>query len=74
MENLHTKKENVLRRKVEEALNANKRLKDVLERQKAARADQHGSSGRMAGAGERVRSWVNGEVRMRTDVLAFGQF
>ena len=37
MANLHTKQENVLRRKMEAAVAANKRLKDVIDKQKAAR-------------------------------------
>ncbi len=65
MENLHMKKENVLRRKVEEAINANKRLKDVLDRQKAARHQNNkGVGGGLVGAGDRVRSWLNDEVNV----------
>ena len=37
MATLHTKQQNVLRRKMEEAVAANKRLKDVIDKQKASR-------------------------------------
>jgi len=37
MANLNTKQQNVLRRKMEEAVAANKRLKDVIDKQKAAK-------------------------------------
>lgn len=37
MENFYNKKQNFLQRKMEEAVAANKRLKDILEKQKAAR-------------------------------------
>jgi kinesin family protein 4/21/27 len=60
MENLHTKQQNVLRRKMEEAFNVNKRLKDALEKQKASKFKV--GKGGMAGAGERVRNWLNEEL------------
>ena len=37
MATLHTKQQNVLKRKMEEAVAANKRLKDVIDKQKAAK-------------------------------------
>ena len=37
MESLHNKQQNVLRRKMEEAVAANKRLKEVFAKQKAAK-------------------------------------
>ena len=61
MESLHTKKENVLRRKMEEAMNVNKRLKDVIEKQKAAKKSSVVGKG-LEGAGKRVRTWINEEV------------
>ena len=63
MENMHVKRENVLKRKVEEATMANKRLKDVIDKQKAAAKMGNGRGG-LVGAGERVRNWVNEEVNV----------
>ena len=40
MANLNAKQQNVLRRKMEEAVAANKRLKDVIDKQKAAKKMQ----------------------------------
>ncbi len=50
MENMHVKRENVLKRKVEEATMANKRLKDVIDKQKAAAKMGNGRGG-LVGAG-----------------------
>ena len=61
METLHTKQKNVLQRKMEEAMASNKRLRDVLEKQKNARKisrDVIDSKGGLAGAAERMRSVV----------------
>jgi len=61
MENLHVKQQNVLRRKMEEAMASNKRLREVLEKQKNARKisrDVIDSKGGLAGAAERMRSVV----------------
>ena len=41
MATLHTKQQNVLKRKMEEAVAANKRLKDVIDKQKAAKKIGH---------------------------------
>lgn len=41
MATLHTKQQNVLKRKMEEAVAANKRLKDVIDKQKAAKKSGH---------------------------------
>ena len=41
MTTLHTKQQNVLKRKMEEAVSANKRLKDVIDKQKAAKKIGH---------------------------------
>ena len=60
MASLHTKQQNVLRRKMEEAVASNKRLRDVMEKQKAARKtsrDGDVKSG-LAGAAERMRNFV----------------
>lgn len=61
MENLHVKQQNVLRRKMEEAMASNKRLREVLEKQKNARKisrDVIDNKGGLAGAAERMRSVV----------------
>jgi len=71
MENLHTKQQNVVKRKLEEAQTMNKRLKDLLEKQKA-NAKHRGifanGRGGMEGAGERVRNWVNEEMNVVVSV------
>ena len=46
METLHSKQQNVLRRKMEEATALNKRLKDIMDKQKA-----NSKFGKGAGAG-----------------------
>jgi kinesin family protein 4/21/27 len=63
MESLHSKQQNVLRRKMEDANRINKRLKDVMEKQKAAKFGKiQSGAGGLAGAGERVRNWINEEM------------
>ncbi len=72
METLHLKKENVLRRKMEEAVNANKRLKDMLDKKKAASSSA--ALGRtLVGAGERVRTWIKDEIEMVMSVREAAQ-
>ena len=60
MTSLHTKQQNVLRRKMEEAVASNKRLRDVLEKQKAAKKTSKDGDvkGGLAGAAERMRNFV----------------
>ena len=60
MESLHAKQTNVMRRKMEEAVLSTKRLKDVIEKQKANKKvgkDINDKSG-LAGAAERMRNFV----------------
>lgn len=45
MNNLHSKQQNVLKRKMEEAVAVNKRLKDVIDKQKAAKKMNTGKKG-----------------------------
>ncbi|TRY68349.1 hypothetical protein TCAL_03053 [Tigriopus californicus] len=61
METLHTKQQTVLKRKMEEAISINKRLKEVIDKQKASRAMIAGRSG-LAGAGDRVRTLINEDL------------
>lgn len=61
METLHTKQQTVLKRKMEEAISINKRLKEVIDKQKASRAMIAGRSG-LAGAGDRVRNLINEDL------------
>ena len=44
METLHSKQQNVLRRKMEEATALNKRLKDIMDKQKAAKFGKVGGA------------------------------
>ena len=60
METLHAKQTNVMRRKMEEAVLSAKRLREVVEKQKAAKKvgkDVNDKSG-LAGAAERMRNFV----------------
>ena len=60
MESLHTKQQNVLRRKMEEAVASNKRLRDVMEKQRAAKKTSRDGDVKngLAGAAERMRNFV----------------
>jgi hypothetical protein len=71
MESLHAKQTNVMRRKMEEAVLSTKRLKDVIEKQKANKKvgkDINDKSG-LAGAAERMRNFV---TQVCTSVLLVG--
>ena len=61
METLHNKQQNVLRRKMEEAVARNQRLKEVLEKQKTRKKTMVGKHG-LAGAAERMRNLVSQEL------------
>ncbi|XP_042221301.1 chromosome-associated kinesin KIF4A-like [Homarus americanus] len=63
MERLHSKQQNVLRRKMEEAVAINKRLKDAMALQKAG-AEKRAASRDPGGAGNRIRSWLEGELEV----------
>lgn len=67
METLHAKQQNFMRRKIEETQAVNKRLRDAVEKQKAAKAQRAAAaSGRTAaanvGAGPRIRNWIQDEI------------
>ena len=71
METLHSKQQNVLRRKMEEATALNKRLKDIMDKQKAnskfgkiGGGASNAGAGGLAGAGERLRNWINEEMEV----------
>ena len=52
METLHSKQQNVLRRKMEEATALNKRLKDIMDKQKAnSKFGKAGGGGRASNTG-----------------------
>lgn len=68
METLHSKQQNVLRRKMEEAIVLNKRLKDVVDKQKASRAANAGKVHGLAGAGDRMRNWINEQMEVVVSV------
>merc|ERR1719158_1688953 len=58
----HERKQNVLKRRMEEVLAINKRLKDAQEKKASARATKAGAGTGLTGAGERVRGWVKTEM------------
>ena len=64
METMHVKQQNVLKRKMEEASMANKKLQDLIDKQKKAKKMKAGMSGKpgLVGAAERIRSMVNHEL------------
>jgi len=65
MSQKHERRENVLKRKMEEANATTKRLKDALAKKEAVRK-QKAPVGQAAltGAGERVRGWLSSEVEL----------
>ncbi|XP_047474960.1 chromosome-associated kinesin KIF4-like isoform X2 [Penaeus chinensis] len=65
MERLHSKQQNVLRRKMEEAIAINKRLKDAMALQKAG-AEKRAASRENASVGNRVKTWLEGELEVVT--------
>ena len=62
MESLHTKRQNVLQRKMEEAQLAKKRLEEIINKQKASKAKATVGKQGLAGAVERIRDMVNHEL------------
>merc|ERR1719239_886419 len=64
MERLHERRENVLRRKMEETVAVNKRLKVAMEKKKNARATRGENDKTLAGSGERVRGWISSELEV----------
>merc|ERR1719186_998816 len=63
MSQKHERRENVLKRKMEEANATTKRLKDALAKKEAVRK-QKSASGHvgLTGSGDRVRGWLSSEV------------
>ena len=65
MSQKHERRENVLKRKMEEANATTKRLKDALAKKEAVRKQKSASGpGGLSGAGERVRGWLSSEVEV----------
>merc|ERR1712142_728245 len=63
MSQKHERRENVLKRKMEEANATTKRLKDALAKKEAVRKQKVPSgTSTLSGAGERVRGWLSSEV------------
>ena len=56
----HERQQKVMKRRMEEVLAINKRLKDAQEKKAAARAGKPSTG--LTGAGERVRGWVKDEM------------
>ncbi|XP_071502973.1 chromosome-associated kinesin KIF4A-like [Diadema antillarum] len=67
MERQHEKTQNVLRRKMEEASAANKRLREALEKKKTARNQKDGGN-QLEGMGKRVKSWIDHELEVMVSV------
>merc|ERR1719420_53701 len=65
MSQKHERRENVLKRKMEEANATTKRLKDALVKKEAVRKQKmpSGLAG-LSGVGERVRGWLSSEVEL----------
>ncbi|XP_022086353.1 chromosome-associated kinesin KIF4A-like [Acanthaster planci] len=67
----HEKQESVLRRKMEEAAAANKRLKEALEKQKAVqkkRSEEKPEEKNMVGVAKRIKSWLDHELEVMVSV------
>ncbi|XP_055617712.1 chromosome-associated kinesin KIF4-like [Toxorhynchites rutilus septentrionalis] len=64
MRSVHDKQQNVLKRKVEEAVAVNKRLKDALERQKHVQAQRAAKAIGKPVRGADVTSWVDHELEL----------
>merc|ERR1719284_1555898 len=58
----HERKQNVLKRRMEEVLAINKRLKEAQAKKASARATKASAGVGLTGAGERVRGWVKTEM------------
>uniref|UniRef100_A0A6A7FV47 Chromosome-associated kinesin KIF4-like n=2 Tax=Hirondellea gigas TaxID=1518452 RepID=A0A6A7FV47_9CRUS len=65
MERLNSKQQNVLKRKIEEAVSINKRLKDAMALQKAC-ADKRANSRDTGSLQSRVKTWLDGELEFLT--------
>lgn len=59
----HERRENVMKRKVEEAVATSKRLKDAMAKKAEVKKMKDGKDpSALTGAGERVRGWISSEV------------
>ncbi|GJQ81405.1 kinesin-4B [Trypoxylus dichotomus] len=63
LETMHTRQQNVLKRKVEEAAAINKRLKDALAKRKAVQDMKANAKG------DRVVEWINHELELHVNTL-----
>ncbi|XP_022817436.1 chromosome-associated kinesin KIF4 isoform X1 [Spodoptera litura] len=66
MENLHAKQQNVLKRKMEEAVAVNKRLKEALERQKFSQMKRNAKGSVKAGA---VQQYIEQELEVHLSIV-----
>ncbi|XP_054756101.2 chromosome-associated kinesin KIF4-like [Lytechinus pictus] len=69
LERQNQKTQNVLRRKMEEAAAANRRLRDALEKKSNARNGKTvDNTNRLEGMGKRIKSWIDHELEVRVSV------
>ncbi|XP_026734697.1 chromosome-associated kinesin KIF4 isoform X3 [Trichoplusia ni] len=66
MESLHAKQQNVLKRKMEEAVAVNKRLKEALERQKLSQMKRNAKGSVKAGA---VQQYIEQELEVHLSIV-----
>ncbi|XP_063895825.1 chromosome-associated kinesin KIF4 isoform X1 [Helicoverpa armigera] len=66
MESLHAKQQNVLKRKMEEAVAVNKRLKEALERQKSTQMKRNAKGSVKAGA---VQLYIEQELEVHLSIV-----
>lgn len=64
MQSIHVKQQNVLKRKVDEAVAVNRRLKEALERQKSVQAQRAAKATGKLVRGADVTSWVDHELEL----------
>ena len=62
MENIHTKRQNVLQRKLEESQASKKRMEEIIQKQKNNNANRIAGKQGLAGAAERMKNLVNHEL------------
>ena len=65
MERLHSKQQNVLKRKMEEAVAINKRLKDAMALQKAC-SEKRATSKDTENVANKIKHWLEGEIEVMT--------
>ncbi|CAG4931469.1 unnamed protein product [Parnassius apollo] len=66
MESLHTKQQNVLKRKMEEAVAVNKRLKEALERQKQSQMKRNAKGSVKTGA---IQQYIEQELEVHLSIV-----